>query len=269
MVIGLAKEDLSRVCQSTALIAQCARGQLSECIGEQIGIAGFNEIINISRNCCPDRNNAKCSIRDEVIQKYQCFAADSLVTLADGKQKTIADLRSGDQLIAFNHNTQQLVTTALITMMDFQPHNFALFKHITTSTGRQLSLTSSHLLPTPNNGYLMAKNIESGMNIYVVNEEGALIEDRVSNVTDVVKQGYMAPLTQEGTLIVNHVAASCYATIDSHDVAHAVLAPMRWWYNLFGAGSKRDETRSVGVHWFPKALLDLTLSVFPSIVHHS
>lgn len=112
----------------------------------------------------------------------------------------------------------------------------------------------------------MAKNIESGMNIYIVNEEGALIEDRVSNVSDVVKQGYMAPLTQEGTLIVNHIAASCYAIIDSHDVAHAVLAPMRWWYNLFGTGSKRDETMPVGVHWFPKMLFDITASVLPSVI---
>ena len=114
----------------------------------------------------------------------------------------------------------------------------------------------------------MAKNIHTGMSIFVIDEEGALIEDRVSNVTDVIKQGYMAPLTEEGTLIVNGVAASCYATINSHAVAHAVMAPMRWWYGLFGGATKVGETMSTGVHWFPKALLDITLSVAPSLVHH-
>ena len=61
---------------------------------------------------------------DEVTQKYQCFSADSLVTLTDGRQKTIADLRSGDRLVVYNHDNQQLIATSLITMMDYQPHTF-------------------------------------------------------------------------------------------------------------------------------------------------
>src|SRR5271156_5252695 len=106
----------------------------------------------------------------------------------------------------------------------------ALFKQVTTVTGRHLSLTSSHLLPTDTEGYVMAKNIRNGMRIYVMNDNGVLITETVANVSDVVKQGYIAPLTEEGTLIVNNVAASCYATINSHYTAHTVLAPMRWWY---------------------------------------
>ena len=76
--------DISRVCRSTSLIAQCAQGHLSECVGQQVcqaenffgrydnqlsifmlqlGIAAFNEIKNLALNCCPDRNSANCSIR--------------------------------------------------------------------------------------------------------------------------------------------------------------------------------------------------------------
>ena len=141
----------------------------------------------------------------------------------------------------------------------------ALFKQVTTNTGRQLSLTSSHLLPTDIHGYVMAKNIEIGMNIYVMNTNGVLISEAVSNVSDVIKQGYMAPLTDEGTLIVNHVAASCYATINSHYVAHVMLAPMRWWFNLFGIADKSNEI--TGVHWFPKMLYEMTTFFLPSIIH--
>jgi hedgehog protein len=140
-----------------------------------------------------------------------------------------------------------------------------MFKQVTTVSGRQLSLTSSHLLPTETHGYVMAKNIRVGMNIYVMDDNDMLITETISNVIDVVKQGYIAPLTSEGTLIVNNVAASCYATINSHHAAHAVLAPMRWWYSLFGMSTERSEV--VGVPWFPKVLYKMTTFMIPSIIH--
>jgi len=165
-------------------------------------------------------------------------------------------------------------------MLDNQPNQFgrisyfyffiilflllAIFKQLTTISGQQLSLTSSHLLPTDIHGYVMAKNIRVGMNIYIMNNNGVLTTETISNVIDVVKQGYIAPLTQEGTLIVNNVAASCYATINSHHVAHAVLAPMRWWYNLFGKTIESNEI--VGIHWFPKMLYEMTTFFVPSII---
>jgi hypothetical protein len=167
-------------------------------------------------------------------------------------------------------------------MLDFQPHQFgklchsslilftsfsivALFKQVTTITGRQLSLTSSHLLPTDTHGYVMAKNIRLGMNIYIMNDHGMLITETVSNVSDVVKQGYIAPLTEEGTLIVNNIAASCYATINSHYVGHAILAPMRWWYSVFGMS--KESSKVIGVHWFAKMLYEMTTFLIPSIIH--
>ena len=137
----------------------------------------------------------------------------------------------------------------------------ALFKQITTHSGQQLSLTSSHLLPTDIHGYIMAKNLRVGMNIYIMNNKNELIIETISNIIDTVKLGYIAPLTQEGTLIVNNIAASCYATINNHRLAHMALAPMRWWYNLFGISSE-----IVGIHWFPKMLYDITTFFMPSIL---
>ncbi|CAF1573265.1 unnamed protein product, partial [Adineta steineri] len=150
ILIALSKNDIGRMCRSTTLITECAQSHISECIGERvcehnnplrIGIAAFNELKGLSQNCCPDRNGPNCSIRDSVINNQRCFSAGSLVTLSNGKQKLIAHLQSGDALLAYNHKTKQITSTHLITMLDFQPHQFAVFKQVTTSTGRQLSLT--------------------------------------------------------------------------------------------------------------------------------
>ncbi|CAF3409321.1 unnamed protein product, partial [Rotaria sp. Silwood2] len=200
IVLGLVKNDIQRVCKSASLIATCASGHLSDCIGQQIGQAAFKEIINLSINCCPDRNSPSCSIRDSVMQEQRCFSADSLVTLSDGKQKSIVDLQSGDSLLAYNDKTKKVLSTHLLTMLDFQPHQFgkiyqftyiilfisffllAFFKQVITTTGRQLSLSSSHIVPTDKHGYVMAKNIRIGMNVYVMNDNGVLITETVSNV---------------------------------------------------------------------------------------
>jgi hypothetical protein len=264
-VWGAARQNLNIICDVASDIANCAQRELGDCVAEQIGRATLNEISTLAIECCPSRDNPKCPIRDSNLKEQRCFAADSLVTLVDGSQKSIAQLQPGDTVLAYNDKTKQVISTQLLTMLDFQPNQFAMFKQVTTATGRQLSLTSSHLLPTDTYGYVMAKNIHIGMNIYVMNENGLLISESISNVSDVVKQGYVAPLTEEGTLIVNNVAASCYATINSHYVAHNVLAPMRWWYGIFGISKESSET--IGVHWFAKMLYEMTTFLIPSIIH--
>ena len=111
----------------------------------------------------------------------------------------------------------------------------------------------------------MAKNIHAGMNIVIMNNEGILVSETVVDVIDIVKQGYIAPLTQEGTIIVNNIAASCYATINNHRIAHVALAPMRWWYSWFGKEQYSNEI--IGLHWFPKMLYEITAFLMPSILY--
>jgi len=264
-IYGAVVQDVEMICSVASEIAVCARAELGECIAAEIGRAALNEIKNLADNCCSPNNHAKCPVRNGIFNGQRCFAVDSLVNLGNGKQKTIAELRSGDTVLAYNDKTKKVLSTTVLTMLDNQPNQFAMFKQLTTVSGRQLSLTSSHLLPTDIHGYIMAKNIRVGMNIYVMNDNGVLTNETISNVVDVIKQGYVAPLTQEGTLIVNNVAASCYATINSHHLAHAAVAPMRWWYGLFGVAKESNEI--LGIHWFPKMLYEMTTFLMPSIIH--
>jgi hypothetical protein len=76
-------------------------------------------------------------------------------------------------------------------------------------------------------------------------------------------EGYAAPLTEEGTILVNDMLASCYAVIDSHLIAHTAMAPARWWYTLneglthFIDDSSLNELQSTyenGTHWYPQLL---------------
>ncbi|CAF1141668.1 unnamed protein product [Rotaria sp. Silwood1] len=267
VLYGALAKDLKIICQVAADVSDCLSTEISDCVEAEIGIAALNEAKRLAENCCPVANSTSCPILSgSHFAMNSCFAADSLLTLVNGKQKQIIELQSGDTILAYDDKTNNLIPTNVLTMLDYQPKQYAVFKQLTTVSGRQLSLTLSHLLPTDIHGYVMAKNIRVGMNIYVMNDDGLLVTETISNVIDVVKQGYIAPLTQQGTLIVNNVAASCYATINNHHLAHVVLAPMRWWYGLFGETKVSDKT--IGIHWFPNMLYEMTTFLMPSILQN-
>jgi hypothetical protein len=63
-------------------------------------------------------------ILDELVNAQGCFSADSFVTLADGKQKIIAELHSGDRVLAYDDKTKKIIATDVITMLDNQPNQF-------------------------------------------------------------------------------------------------------------------------------------------------
>lgn len=65
------------------------------------------------------------------------------------------------------------------------------------------------------------------------------------------------------------MAASCYSNVISHDLAHHVLAPLRWWYRfakLFSIKQPFEYTPEGGIHWIPQAMLQITEKYLPSVL---
>ena len=58
------------------------------------------------------------------------------------------------------------------------------------------------------------------------------IDFKVEKIRFDFKTGYIAPLTNHGTLLVNNIHASCYAEINSHLVADWAVTPIKYWYKL-------------------------------------
>ncbi|CAF0865393.1 unnamed protein product [Didymodactylos carnosus] len=233
---ALFTKDLTALCDTANGIASCLKPHIKECVAEQTG-------------------------------EQKCFSADGKVLLTNGQEKLINQLKQGDLVYAFDNKSQNIITSEIIGMLDSEPDKYGLFKSLATTNGRQLSLSSTHLIPTKADGYLMAKNLQPGMEIYVMTSDKRLTVETIVNITDVWKQGYAAPLTQSGTIIVNDVAASCYATINSHQLAHSVLAPMRWWYFLTQNTIFHADSIQNGIHWFPKMLFRITSLLLPSIIN--
>ena len=87
--------------------------------------------------------------------------------------------------------------------------------------GNQIELTHDHYIKT-NKGFMHANKISLGDKI--ITRYGST---KVINVTQGKFSHVVSPLTRSGTIIVNNITLSCYATDRSHDIANIVFIPVR------------------------------------------
>ena len=95
-----------------------------------------------------------------------------------------------------------------------------------------MSLTSDHLIYERTAGYIKAEYVKLNDELQViVSNNGSFLFSKVISINEKIENGFIAPLTENGNLIVNGVHASCY-TLNSHSFAHFMLKPLVYWYKL-------------------------------------
>ena len=144
---------------------------------------------------------------------------------------------------------------------------------ITTERKTHLTLSAAHLvfktIPSRDPQEISrrrsvhASQIRAGDYVLVHHPENRKpVAEMVIAVSLAQSQGAFAPVTQEGTMIVDGVWVSCYADIVDHELAHSMMAPLNSLYSLapriLGAGGKyahgylKGVLRPIGIRLFGK-----------------
>ena len=199
-----------------------------------------------------------------------CFPGSSAVTVEDGTKKAVKDLRAGDKVLAADEEGN-LIYTDFIMFIDQDPETRRLFYVIETDSGQKIALTAAHLLfvgrdngterATGRMSATFASQVRPGQEVFVSDARGSRLRPvTVKRIYTQEDEGSFAPLTAQGTVVVDHVLASCYAVIEDHDLAHWALAPVRFahWVSplLFGS-QPQASAQNDGVHWYSKILYQL------------
>ena len=100
--------------------------------------------------------------------------------------------------------------------------------------------------------------------------------DIVISTKAILKKGVYAPLTTEGTIVVDGIVASCYAVVDSQWIAQWSYAPFRIYASFMRlfrenvtATARSVSQRPVGVHWYANILYAIAQYILPNSMLYS
>uniref|UniRef100_H3BXM4 Uncharacterized protein n=1 Tax=Tetraodon nigroviridis TaxID=99883 RepID=H3BXM4_TETNG len=186
-----------------------------------------------------------------------CFPGEASVALEGGGTKAVRDLQPGERVLALA-DAGELVYSQVLAFLDHDPGAWKLFYTLHTRAGPRLALTAAHLL------FVAEGNCSEGAERPPApsrSRPGGPVRagvpgpwparlSRITRVTLRGARGAFAPLTQQGTLVVDGVAASCYAVVEQHHLAHWAFSPLRLLHRWTGAAGGHGD----GLHWYPQLL---------------
>ena len=169
-----------------------------------------------------------------------CFPKNAHVQLENNETISVASLTHGDRILAMSSSGAP-VYSEFISFLHMDSTQVATFLAIHTDT-HTVQISQKHLLyiqdKTNSKGfYDFAKNIKVGQYVLTAAIEGGFVASRVNGVESFVNAGVYAPLTAEGTVVVDGVVASCYAEVKSHNLAHMAIWPYRMWKQYVDSAS--------------------------------
>lgn len=178
-------------------------------------------------------------------------------------------MKVGERILSVNSNGET-VFSEVIMFLDRDTNQTREFVQIKTSGGATIRTTPAHLLPVwkprqHETKYLYADQVEEN-DFLLVNVNNNLEPQRVTEVSAVLSRGFIAPLTREGTVVVDSVAASCYALVNSQSLAHISFMPFRTMktiQNWFSSSSQPSASKQNGINWYAKALYNVKDYVLP------
>ena len=174
--------------------------------------------------------------------EVECFPADATVDVFNVGKVPLSSLEIG-ALVRVVDATNQIRHSPVIAFLHRDLNEQALYRRVRTKSA-VIELSQRHLIHQRRDGFVWAEKLRLGDEILVVpaDSDNQTQWEEILNISDVHKQGLMAPLTDQGTIIVNNVHASCYALVKTHQLGHMALAPYRWYRRFFGSLSDGQNT---------------------------
>jgi hedgehog protein len=128
-----------------------------------------------------------------------------------------------------------------------------------------------------NGGFKLAQDLRREDTIVTFDFEKQMqVDEKIKSIMIEPVEGYAAPLTMSGTILVDGILASCYASIESQTIAHTVMAPVRWWYSIHGMidqaapesfSSHLEIGKQMnGTHWYPAMLESFTQQYLSKLI---
>ena len=186
-----------------------------------------------------------CCTALEKLFGEECFPSKSKVWLENvTKPVSMVDLSRGDKVLTWNPDSQMLEYSPVIMFNHVNVNETAEFFQLQNENGTSLHISSGHFIFTFENNLSTwtskpADHATPGDKMLSLDATTGQVQlTTIRSIQKLTLQGFYAPVTLNGTIIVDDIMASCYGFVSGygrlsgHSVAHAGMAPMRAAYRL-------------------------------------
>lgn len=169
-----------------------------------------------------------------------CFHITSTTVLEDGSVVRMDELKYGDKVLSIDSNMKP-VFSPIVDFTGVFPNRTGSYVKIYTNSGHVIMLSTIHLIRTENS-FVQAATLQVGDKILTIQGLKEIIE-----IERGIEQGWYSPLTENGTIIVDGIVASCHTT-NSHNLVRFMYKPLYWYLYWFPhkIGTYPVETE----HWY-------------------
>ncbi|KAE8595696.1 hypothetical protein XENTR_v10015847 [Xenopus tropicalis] len=213
-----------------------------------------------------------CSVKAEnsvAAKSGGCFPGSARVMVEPGGTKAVRELRPGDRVLSSDPQGN-LIYSDFLLFID-KEHDVKKLYYVIQTSQTRIRMTAAHLLfVAQSNGTgsfksVFASNVRPGDVIYSADRRDMTLREAMVEKVDLEEDiGAFAPVTAQGTVVIDEVLASCYAVIEEHRWAHLAFAPLRSAISLSSYLFPRDSSPSLesyeqveGIHWYSRLLYHL------------
>ncbi|XP_068740613.1 uncharacterized protein [Montipora capricornis] len=192
------------------------------------------------------------------VEQSTCFPSKSKVELKSGKKISMNELDVGDLVKTYSKEGEvkfSPVITFLDQDVDYKGHYYT----ISTACGNEITLSEAHLIfkmtPTSydiKSDFVHASQVRPGDYVDVHSRRYGRFPEMVISISVAEQRGAFAPVTEEGTMLVDNVWVSCYADLADHDLADTLMTPLK---RLYGLAPHVLGPRGMYVHKYLKGVL--------------
>jgi len=202
--------------------------------------------------CSTTYTSGGCTYTYSCTSAGSCFAPDMTVETQDRGVISVANIREGDVLKAWSLTESREVFSRFTGYQHDSAEEYARYNELITESEKSLKMTEGHLMGKLNaddqTEFVFASQIKVGDRVLT---SGGQVE-RIARLDESVEKGVYAPMTAEGTVMVNNMVASCYSNYQSHTLAHAIHPLLMTLGNtlnaVLGYESTTEMARAIGVY---------------------
>lgn len=188
--------------------------------------------------------------------KVTCFSGQSTVRTRHRGERPLASVNVGEEVLVSDGN--KLIFESIYDFIHAektQLYNFLRLFVVNPhrNSSSQIEISSGHLIFIyGKDKAIHASEVKVGQWLQFVDGD-QIVPGEVINVERIVSQGFFAPLTRSGTIVISGLVASNYAEIHDHHLAHMAMQPYRLWRRIVGS----KQTTDTEMNWYTETLFSI------------